>query len=58
MMKAAAASIILACDNVKNEVTGTSETLVPNCTWNCIPDDFNMTGTNSYSATFEVLGQK
>jgi len=45
MMEAAAASIIRACGNLKSEVTGTSETLVPNRTWNCIPHDFNMAGT-------------
>jgi len=57
-MEAAAASIIRACGNLKSEVTGTSKALVPNRTWNCIPDEFNVTGTNSHSATFEVPGQK
>ena len=41
MMKANAASIIRACDNLKTEITGTSEVLVTNRIWTCIPDAFN-----------------
>jgi hypothetical protein len=58
MMKAAAAPIIRARDNLKNEVTGTSKVLVPNRICNCIPDVFNMTGTKSYSVTIKVPCQK
>ena len=57
-MEAAAASIIRARDNLKNDVTGTSKVLVPNRTQNCNPDVFNMTGTNSYSMTIELPHQK
>jgi hypothetical protein len=53
MMEVTAA--LLAFDNLKTEVTGTSKVLVPNCMWNCIPDDFNMTVTNSTLQPFNPM---